>query len=545
MNKKLCLVFLIILGLFLAALLSRNAALTWMAMPFLCYLVAGILTFPHEIQLSASRTISHLRCEAGTTIGMTVLIENNGRTVPCLRIRESFSPKICLASKFKEPAGILPASGKVELKYTFQAPRGRYRWQKVQVTVSDPFGLFDRTIELPAEAEALVLPAQMPVKLPKLNPRHTLRTPGMHLSRLPGPGVDFFGVREYHPGDPLRWIHWRLSARHPKQFYSKEFEREEMADIGLILDGSAAMNLKNGSEEFFEYSIQAAAALARIILRSGNRLSLLALGERVIRVFPGVGRHQAEHILNQLAACQTGENVSLNTLKYLPIKLFPSRALIILISPLRASDFPAISRLLASGYQLLVVSPDPVEFASRDSHQPLAVRAARVERAALLWRIRDMGAQVLDWPLVPPEAAEPETSPAKVGLKIRINPHQSSKLAGWGRFSSAFLILLICGAAAGVLSGLSPAIMIAGAALTLIFWELMGQTVSRRWADDFPSLTDPKGEHFKLLIISAGIGLLLAGGGLQVHLLLPFGIVILAVLLILFSFSRFYRLITS
>jgi len=47
-------------------------------------------------------------------------------------------------------------------------------------------------------------------------------------ARLGGSGTDFFGVREYHPGDSLRSLDWRLTARHPRQFFTKEFEQEEM-----------------------------------------------------------------------------------------------------------------------------------------------------------------------------------------------------------------------------------------------------------------------------------------------------------------------------
>jgi uncharacterized protein (DUF58 family) len=263
--------------------------------------------------------------------------------------------------------------------------------------VSDSFGLFERSLELPATAELHVLPGQLPLKQLRLRPRQTLQVHGPNLSRRPGSGVDFFGVREYHSGDPLRWVHWRLSARHPRKFFSKEFEREEAADIGLIIDGSAAANLSIGTESLLEYSIMAAASLSKNLLRKGNRVSLLALGEHIARVYPGSGKRQLVRILNQLAACQPGENISLNTLKYLPVRLFPSRSTIVIISPLRASDFPAIARLRGAGYQLLLVSMNPVQFASRETDPSLAVRTALLERRALLWRIRELGVQVIDW----------------------------------------------------------------------------------------------------------------------------------------------------
>ena len=74
MNRKLTLVFLILSGLFLAALVSRNAALAWMSLPFLTYLGAGLLAAPREVLLSANRTVTHTRCEAGIPITMTVIV---------------------------------------------------------------------------------------------------------------------------------------------------------------------------------------------------------------------------------------------------------------------------------------------------------------------------------------------------------------------------------------------------------------------------------------------------------------------------------------
>ena len=255
---------------------------------------------------------------------------------------------------------------KVELRYTFNAPRGRYQWSNVRLTASDPFGLFEKTLELPAEAHTLVLPEPHKLDRIKFRPRPNIRAAGPNLSRLPGSGIDFWGVREYHPGDFLRAIHWRLAARHPRSFYSKEFEREEMADIGILLDARLAANPYHGADNLFEYSVQAAAALAKNFLSAGNRVSMLVLSDRLVRVFPGYGKRQLVRILDQLAGCTLGERVTFETLKYLPVRLFPSHSVIVIISSLLTQDFDTIARLRAEGYQLLLVSPNPVQWAAMD-----------------------------------------------------------------------------------------------------------------------------------------------------------------------------------
>jgi len=108
-------------------------------------------------------------------------------------------------------------------------------------------------------------------------------------------------------------------------------------------------------------------------------------------------------------------------------------------------------------------------------------------------------------------------------------------------FPSLLLITLVCAAVIGVLSGSSPSLMILVSTLALGFWEIAEQVAQRLRSNNFQFDNLFKWVPGKLLIASVGISLLLAEGGLQLQLRPPFGIVILAVLLILFGFTRFYR----
>lgn len=545
MTSKLRLILLIILGLLLVALLSRNAVFVWMTLPYLAYILSGLLTIPEEICLSAHRMISHQRCKAGTLISMTIIVENSGRDIPLFQVHEILNPKIQVTSKFNRKYGILPFQHKAEMQYTFLAPRGKYSWDCVRVIVSDKFSLFDKTFNLPAEAEVVVLPEGLGEKTYKLNPNQTLISPGLYCSKKPGAGVNFLGVREYFAGDPLRWIHWRLHARYPLQLFTKEFEREEMADIGLIVDGSTTVNLEYEQEQLFDSSIQVAAVIASDIIRKGNRLSMLVLGDRMLRVFPGVGKQHLTRILNQLAVAQTGENVTLSTIKYLPVRLFPSHALIIIISPLSDSDIAAITRLLAIGYQVQVVSPDPVKFVSKSTCHTLAMRAAVLERAALLWRIRELGVKVLDWQPdnKSPITIENEKNKSEINRRMKLNLGGMALFDRWW-FLPTVSIILVCGSVIGVLAGLSQETMIAGATLALVVWEIKGKSWSRCLHINFPSFVNLKWAQVKLLVLTIGISLPLAFGGHQIHLSVPFVIVAIIVLLLLFCLNRFYLLMT-
>lgn len=216
-----------------------------------------------------------------------------------------------------------------------------------------------------------------------------------------GAGTDFFGVREFRTGDPINQIHWRLTARHPQSFFTKELEREEIADIGLILDARTITELSNGKETLFEHSIKATASLAKVFLREGNRVGMLIFGSGITCVFPGGGKQQLQIIFQNLTRATTGSNASLNLFTYLPVRMFPSRSYIIVISPVELRDLSAFKRLRAFGYHVLLVSPDPVSYgvesARSEREYLLAARAARLERQILLSQLKQLGIDVVDW----------------------------------------------------------------------------------------------------------------------------------------------------
>lgn len=103
----------------------------------------------------------------------------------------------------------------------------------------------------------------------------------------------------------------------------------------------------------------------------------------------------------------------------------------------------------------------------------------------------------------------------------------------------AYVIL----AALGLLLRLSPYLMIIGCSLALLCWEsalfsatvLGGGGLSRQDSQPFESL------HLRNLLISTSIGLLLGLMGLNIHLHLPFGVVVILALLAVYGFYRGLR----
>lgn len=117
-----------------------------------------------------------------------------------------------------------------------------------------------------------------------------------------GRGMEFLDYREYVIGDDLRNIDWRATARSRTPQIRRR--RDEAASEWVIcLDGSASMSLPDRGK--WNLAIQLAAALAYLILRQGNRVSLLVFSDRIDIACPaGRGQLQYGKILRLLKNAQ-------------------------------------------------------------------------------------------------------------------------------------------------------------------------------------------------------------------------------------------------
>lgn len=119
--------------------------------------------------------------------------------------------------------------------------RGLYRWQPVLVSTAYPFGLYRRTVHGTVDDQkTIILPklGQLDVqqfqRWLKQSRRASSLLTRMRAKRSMAP-ADFYGIREYRPGDSARWIHWRTTARIGRPMV-REFEEPPQTHITLLLE---------------------------------------------------------------------------------------------------------------------------------------------------------------------------------------------------------------------------------------------------------------------------------------------------------------------
>ncbi|HWQ12368.1 MAG TPA: DUF58 domain-containing protein [Roseiflexaceae bacterium] len=391
-------------ALVIGGLAALSGALLTLALPLLVYLGAALLARPGEVALHAVRSLGAERASPGAPVAVRLTVTNQGDRPLDLLLEDRLPDGLELAEGRPSLRAVLAPGASTELAYAVRGTRGLYRFAAASAAVTDPLGLHARTLELPAPGHLFVLPALTRLRRLDIRPRRTRSIAGLIPARQGGPGVEFFGVREYQPGDPTRWINARVTARFPQALFVNEFEQERAADVGIILDARLASDAGGGG--VFEHAVEAAAALADALLERGNRVGLVVYGRALDWTFPGYGKLQRERIMRSLARAEQGDHMAFESLDNLPTRQFPARSQLILVSPLQPDDIHTLTYLRARDYQVLVVSPDPVAFERRalppGPQAELAARLASLERDLLLRRVRALGVRLLDWDVAVP-----------------------------------------------------------------------------------------------------------------------------------------------
>ena len=278
---------------------------------------------------------------------------------------------------------------------TWLTRRGGFLLGPTTITSGDPFGIFRRSLKIPAQSNLIVFPMLFPVQ-------SFLSPPGL----LPGgkairrKSLDITphasGVREYVPGDPMKRIHWPTSVRRG-QLIVKEFEQDPQAEVWLFLDTYKSVHVSKPEEEVIEaspvddlfllhrskvklpastleYSISITASLAHYFIEQRRSVGMVTAFERSYKVIPAERSERQEgKILEALAFLQGESTISLPSLVTAQIGQLPQGSSAILITPTIWSELLlAVDSLQRRNLRPVVVLLMSASFGGRKDNEELA-----------------------------------------------------------------------------------------------------------------------------------------------------------------------------
>ncbi len=274
-----------------------------------------------------------------------------------------------------------PNQNRSYLARTRLMQRGAFPLGPTILASGDLFGLFPSNFKtLPADS-LLVYPLIVEV-LNFPNPPGLL--PGGEALRRRTPQVtpNASGVRDYVHGDPLSRIHWLSSARR-NHLMVKEFELDPLADVWIFVDAQAEVQSTRPMEapvyttqaiwqrdikiklppSTGEFSISAAASIARHYLRRGRAVGLVTAGQFMGLLPPDRGERQLGKILESLALLRMEGEIPLRGLIETQAKHITRGSTIIVITPSVSDDIILIFDFISRrGLRPIAVLLDSVTF---------------------------------------------------------------------------------------------------------------------------------------------------------------------------------------
>ena len=251
--------------------------------------------------------------------------------------------------------------------------RGYFTFGPAKLSSGDLFGFSKRTTDFPETNTLMVYPRVLPLEklgIPARQPFGDIRME-KHMFQDP---VLTAGVRDYFPGDSLKQIHWKSTARRGR-LQTKIFEPTTTVDMGIFLDVRTVKPPFWGSvPRLLELSIITAASVSQYALSKGYRVGLYINQSRStgiessIKLAPSQHTDQQLRIMEILAQVHQTETVQISRLVLKEARNIPWGSTVVVITAVVTDSLLAsLSQIKRGGRKVaLIIVGDSEAEMSRD-----------------------------------------------------------------------------------------------------------------------------------------------------------------------------------
>ena len=378
-----------------AGLAAGRIELVALATPFALAAVVGA-SVGREPELEATLALDRERALEGEDVGLTVELSSptGASRVDVLALLPD-----ALAPARPNPFAVRLAPGETR---TIELPLRCDRWGAFAVgptlvRARDALGFHAWETRLGRSSPLRVYPSVETLHA-LLPPFETQVYVGNQLSRARGEGIEFADVRPWTPGDRVRRVNWRATARRG-ELWVNEQHPERNTDVVLFLDTFA--EVERDGRSTLDMAVRAATSLAHRYLSRKDRVGVVSFGGFLSWLLPASGTKQLYKIVDSLIQMDVVLSFAAKGVDFLPPRSLPPKALVIALTPLLdARSASAILDLRARGFDLVVVEVSPVPFVDpgKGGEVPeLAYRLWRLSRETLRARYERAGVPVVEW----------------------------------------------------------------------------------------------------------------------------------------------------
>jgi uncharacterized protein (DUF58 family) len=379
----------------LAALASGRPELVAIAAPFAVYVAVGLGfgSIP-EVELSAEP--ERERVLEGEEVTVRVRVSAADEDIELLELE--LRPRAELSALGPARRALrLRAGERREARFSVRADRwGGFRVGLVLARARDRFGLIDTGLA-PVQIGPLRVFPRLETLRSVIDPSELQATTGSRVARDRGEGIEFAEIRPFVPGDRVRRVNWRATARRGVPYVS-ERHPERNADVILFLDTFSEVRDEAGST--LTLAVRAAAALAAVYLARKDRVGVIGFGGVLHGLGPRLGNAQLYRILDALIGSEVVFSYAHKDVSFVPRQLLPAKALLIAISPLIDDrSIGALLDLRARGFDVAVLDVSPLPFAPTPGSESDAVahRLWVLKRETLRTQLEQLGVAVSEW----------------------------------------------------------------------------------------------------------------------------------------------------
>lgn len=356
-------------GSYVAAVVLHYPELSILAAGGLFVLVFGVAWVLRRPNVEIERAIEPSRVIRGEVALGLLVVRNRGR----LSVSPTTAEEKCGSETVAVDVPRLDPGGKTRTRYRLPTDRRAVLdIGPLSVVRQDPFGCW-RTSQRLGKIERLWVHPVVHALL-SLPSGRTRSLDGPDRDGLPHGSVTFHALREYVPGDDLRHVHWRSSAR-LGTLMVREHVDTSLPQVTLVIDTKRA-DYEEGS---FEEAMEVAASLAVAVTKASLPLRVVTTGGESVEAR---GRHSdARAVLDLLAGLSRVDHGSLRaTMSHLAAER-RGDVLLVVMGAADDEDSSAVGALGArySRGVVVIVGDEPDEVAIS---VPGTVRVARARMAA-------------------------------------------------------------------------------------------------------------------------------------------------------------------